>query len=193
MGGCKANGLAAAYEDKLYVANWSQLLRTFDICSRTEINPLGTFHVETNASWNLSVKEDRVYLAEAHELWQSFYIIDVGNPAAPRLVSITPWAGSPAVAGPFSFYKEGTWFKVLNISDETPPLLSRVRISGVSLGDPQLRGNYAFAPWTIGSLGSGTSGIVCVDISDPWRPMKWDAGQRPVSIFRAAWCCWCSG
>ncbi len=185
IGGCKANGLAA-FEDKLYVANWSELLRTFDICDRSQINPLGIFHVPGDASWTLSVKGERVYLGEAHELAESFYIIDVANPASPRLVSATDWAGSPAVAGAYSYYRDGTWFKVLNISDETAPVFVAGVDLGVNLGDPQLRGNHAFVSWTIGSLGSGTSGVVCVDISDPLAPREAGRWTTPSFYFLGA-------
>ena len=182
FGGCKAYGLAA-FEDKLYVANWSDLLRTFDICERSQVNPLGTFSVSGDFGWALSVQGDRVYLSEAHELAESFYILDVANPASPRLVSATDWAGSPAVVGAYSFYCDGTWFKVLNLSDETAPApLGGVDL-GVTLGDPQLRGDLAFAAWTLGSLGSGTSGIVCVDISDPAAPREVGRWTTPDFYF----------
>src|SRR5687767_5614003 len=169
IGGCKANGLMA-YDDRLYIANWSTLLTTFDICNRSNINPLGNFHIPTNASWTINVKGDRVYLGEAHELYESFYIIDVANRVSPRLVSITPWAGGPAVAGPYSYYGDFTWLKVLNISDETAPAIISGVDLGVNVGDPVFHGKHVFASWNFGQPGNGTSGIVCVDISDPIAP-----------------------
>jgi hypothetical protein len=171
FGGCKAYGLAV-FEDKLYVANWSELLRTFDVCSGTQMNPLGIFHVPGDAGWELSVQDDRVYLAEGHELAESFYIIDVSNPASPRLVSATDWAGSPAVAGPYSFYGLGTSFNVLNISDETAPVHAAGMDLGVNVYDPKLRGDLAFAAFNSGSWNQGTSGIVCLDISEPLAPRQ---------------------
>lgn len=167
----KAYGLIG-YEDKLYVANWGELLHIYDICAHNQINPLGVFDVGGDYSWNLSVQGDRVYLAEAHELAESFYIIDVANPASPRLVSATDWAGSPAVAGAYSFYTDGTWFKVLNISDETAPVVASGVDLGVPLGEPVLRGDLAYTTWALGDLNQGTSGLVCVDISDPIAPRE---------------------
>ena len=171
IGGCKANGLMA-YEDRLYVANWSTLLTTFDVCNRTSINPLGSFHVAGDASWSLSVQGDRVYLGEAHELAESFYIIDISNPSNPRMISATDWAGGPTVSGAYSYWGDFTWLKVLNISDETAPTIVGGVDLGVNVGDPQLRGNLLFAPWNLGDPSSGTSGIVCVDISDPIAPRE---------------------
>ena len=182
FGGCKAYGLAA-FEDRLYVANWSDLLRTFDICGRSQIDPLGTFSVSGDFGWALSVQGDRVYLSEAHELAESFYILDVANPASPRLVSATDWAGSPAVAGPYSYYRDGTWFNVLNISDETAPTSLGGVDLGVRLGDLQVRGDFAYAAWTLEAFGSGTSGLVCVDISDPTAPREVGRWTTPDFYF----------
>lgn len=176
------NGLAA-FEDRLYVANWSELLRTFDICTRTQVDQLGTLSVSGDFGWNLSVHGDRVYLAEAHEYAESFYVLDVANPASPRLVSTIDWAGSPAVAGAYSFSGEDTRFMVLNISDETAP----VPVTGVDLGvnlyDPQLRGNFAYAAWNSGSWANGTSGLVCVDISNPIAPREVGRWTTPGFIY----------
>ena len=182
IGGCKANGLAA-FEDKLYVANWSELLRTFDICGRMQMSPLGIFHVPGDASWSLSVRDDRVYLGEAHELAESFYIIDVSNPSAPRPVSATDWAGSPAVSGNYSFYRDMTWFKVLNISDETAPVTVAQVNLGVNLGEAHVRGNLVYSPWTFGTPNNGTSGIVCVDISDPLSPRELGRWSTPSFYY----------
>jgi len=180
-GGCKANGLAV-FEDKLYVANWSELLRTFDVCNPSVINPLGIYHVPGDASWTLSVRDNRVYLGEGHELAESFYIIDVSNPSSPRMVSATDWAGGPAVAGAYSYFGDFTWLKVLNISNELAPAIVSGVDLGVNVGDPQLRGGRLFAPWNSGDpVAGGTSGLVCVDISDPLAPRE--IGRWTVQDF----------
>lgn len=182
FGGCKAYGLAA-FEDTLYVANWSALLRTFDVAHRNQLPQLAEFYVAGDYGWTVSVERDRAYVAEAHELAESFYILDVANPASPRLVSATDWAGSPAVAGSYSFYRDGTQFKVLNISDETAPTPAAGVNLGVALAQPQLRGDYAYAAWNLGSFASGTSGIVCVDISDPLAPREVGRWTTPAFYF----------
>src|SRR6185503_13567157 len=81
--------------------------------------------------------------------------------------------------GNYSFYRDMTWFKVLNISDETAPALVAQVNLGVNLGEAQVRGHQVYVPWNFGEYTNGTSGIVCVDISDPLAPRELGRWSTP--------------
>ena len=52
-----------------------------------------------------------------------------------------------------------------------PSIVAQVNL-GVNLGEPLVRGKQLYIPWNFGAFDDGTSGIVCVDISDPLAPRE---------------------
>ncbi|MDO8586543.1 MAG: sugar-binding protein [Armatimonadota bacterium] len=158
-----------AVDDKLYVANWSTLLRIHDISSG--ITQLGEYWQDQTAGWNLDYWVDRVYLGNGIETGSSLYVFDVSNPSSPTVRSILPMSRVEGIAARGSYlYVADQWdFKIINASDDQNPYVMSALGYGKLLGGVRLRDNYAYVYWA-DIYGSG--GFYVIDISNPTSPAQ---------------------
>ncbi len=177
-----------AYEDKLFVAGWGDMLRIYDIsipgypvylghydrpCEPDPNDPNMPF---CYFGWGIKVVGNRAYVTEGSEKTKGIYIIDVSNPSNPTEVSRMDLDESPggiAVRGSYLFHGYNHYgsvpaanyftFKVANISDETNPhTITTLDFTSIgSVGDIALRGDVAYV---------SCGGIMAIDISDPTNP-----------------------
>ncbi len=177
-----------AYEDKLFVAGWGDMLRVYSISSPGRPFYLGGYDRPCEPDpndpdmpfcyfgWGVKVVGNRAYITEASEKTKGIYIIDVSNPSNPTEVSrmeLNEGPGGIAVRGSYLFYgynHHGSTpehnhfsFRVANISDETnPQTISILNLTSIgAVGDIVLRSDIAYV---------SCGGIMAIDISDPASP-----------------------
>jgi hypothetical protein len=176
------------YEDKLFVAGWGDMLRTYDLANPGHAVYLGSYDRPCEPDpndpdmpfcyfgWGVQVVGNRAYISEASEKTNGIYILDVSHPARPTEISrmeLDERVGGMAVRGSYLFFGYNHYgsvptanyfsFRVANISDETEPrTLSVLNLTSVgAVGDIVLRGDIAYV---------SCGGLMAIDISDPGSP-----------------------
>lgn len=174
-GSCKAYALKVV-DDTLYVANWSTLLRTFDVAGGFFASEWVADPTSSSASAGLDAGNGRAYVTA----WESgpghlsgFYIVNTQRPhpanpddAVISRIPITGYTGAVAVRGSYAYYTNGRFFIVGNISDEANPYA----MTSIDLGTNQivngvvLRDHHAFVFCALGDY--------CFRIYDVTNPVS---------------------
>lgn len=129
-------------------------------------------------TWGVALKGSNLFMAGDEET-KSLWILDVSDPAHPRVVSTYgPYYGFPqeiAVQGNYAYVPDGYNLIVFDISDlNNPQLVGGVHLyppAGNGARDVVLRGNLAYV--ATGSWEGGPTlkkGFAVVDVSDPANP-----------------------
>ena len=169
LGGCKANGLAAA-DGVLYVASWATLLRTFDLTAASPLTTWGELWFEKTFGGAVVLANRRAFVSHGSETESGFYIVDIGNPAGPAVVSEFTvqerLGGISAVRGSYAWWSRGTFIGVVNVSNEKQPYLLFERDLGHLTGPFFVRGDHAYLAWS-DPASPASGGLKVFDISDP--------------------------
>lgn len=176
------------YEDRLFVAGWGDMLRTYDLSRPGRLAFLGGYDRPCEPDpkdpsvpfcyfgWGVKVVGNRAYVSEASEKTKGIYILDVSNPSRPTEVArmeLDESVGGIAPRGGYLFFgynHHGSVpaanyfsFRVANISDEARPhTMSVLNLTGIGpVGDIVLRGDIAYV---------SCGGLAAIDVSDPANP-----------------------
>ena len=172
-GGGQAYGLAIK-ETTLYLANWSNGLRVFNITDPAHPSLINTLST-TTITWHLCAEGHLLFIAVSNG-WNvhGVDIFDITNPSSPTwrsfVSSDNEQVGRPTACGNYMYMFSGCWLSVYNVSNPSSPTFVRQLYSNAGVGDLAIRGGYLYLR---GNRNTGTDGGLYVfSLTDPSSPQQ---------------------